>query len=333
MPDEPFSLGLYRRLVKVYPAGFRENYAQLLEREFRNELNEPTGAVSLGILWIRLIWDLAISVPLQFSREVAQDAGHTFRLWEATPQASLERLLELERVRSRIARDLHDDIGSSLSQIAIMSEVERRDGTAERGVESLKRITDLSRELMDSMNDIVWAINPRRDHLSDLAQRMRRFASDMLTATNVEITFQVSSERADVSLYADVRREVFLIFKESVNNVARHSGCDHVSVVLSFQGLKLLMKICDDGQGFRADQVCNGLGHDLASMGERARRLGGQLDIVSEVGRGTCVTLTVPRGSTRTSKIQTTFPRRPSGLKHGLVPRVGEGQLHSTSSE
>ncbi len=85
MPDEPFSLRLYRRLLKLYPAGFRENYAELLEREFRDELNESTGAATLGILWIRLIADLAVSVPLQFSREVAQDARHTFRLWARRP--------------------------------------------------------------------------------------------------------------------------------------------------------------------------------------------------------------------------------------------------------
>src|SRR6516164_3186015 len=85
MPDEPFSLRLYRRLVKLYPAGFRENFAQLLEREFRDELGESTGAAGLATLWIRLIGDLAISVPLQFSREVAQDAEHTFRLWARRP--------------------------------------------------------------------------------------------------------------------------------------------------------------------------------------------------------------------------------------------------------
>ncbi len=85
MPDEPFSLKLYRRLLKLYPAGFRENYAEPLEREFRDELNESTGAAALGILWIRLIADLAISVPLQFSREVAQDARHTLRLWARRP--------------------------------------------------------------------------------------------------------------------------------------------------------------------------------------------------------------------------------------------------------
>ena len=85
MLDQPFSLRLYRWLLKLYPAGFRENYAELLERQFRDELNESTGPAALGRLWIRLLVDLAISVPLQFSREVAQDARHTLRLWARRP--------------------------------------------------------------------------------------------------------------------------------------------------------------------------------------------------------------------------------------------------------
>jgi predicted permease len=85
MPDEPFSLRLYRWLLKLYPAGFRENYAEPLEREFRDELNESAGAAALSILWIRLITDLAISVPSQFAGEVAQDARHALRLWTRRP--------------------------------------------------------------------------------------------------------------------------------------------------------------------------------------------------------------------------------------------------------
>jgi signal transduction histidine kinase len=88
------------------------------------------------------------------------------------------RLLELERVRTRIAADLHDDIGSSLSQVSVLSEViSRRVGHHTDVAEPLSMIANLSRELVDSMNDIVWAINPKRDRLSDLSQRMRRFAS------------------------------------------------------------------------------------------------------------------------------------------------------------
>ncbi len=95
MPDVPFSLRLYRWLLKLYPAGFRENYAELLEREFRDELNESTGAANLGTLWIRLFMDLAISVPLQFSREVTQDARHTLRLWARRPWHTAFAILAL----------------------------------------------------------------------------------------------------------------------------------------------------------------------------------------------------------------------------------------------
>jgi putative ABC transport system permease protein len=85
MPDAPFSLKVYRWLLRLYPAGFREDYARLMEREFRDELAESTGVAALAMLWIRLLADLAVSVPAQFSREILQDARHTFRLWANRP--------------------------------------------------------------------------------------------------------------------------------------------------------------------------------------------------------------------------------------------------------
>jgi signal transduction histidine kinase len=97
------------------------------------------------------------------------------------------RLLEIERVRTRIATDLHDDIGSSLSQIAILSEVAHQRAAGGIAGEPIERIGALSRELLDSIGDIVWAIQPHKDHLSDLRQRMRRFAADVLSARNVEM--------------------------------------------------------------------------------------------------------------------------------------------------
>ena len=95
MPDVPFSLRLYRWLLKLYPAGFRENYAEPLEREFRDELKESTGAAALSILWIRLIVDLAISIPAQFSREAAHDARHALRLWARRPWHAAFAILAL----------------------------------------------------------------------------------------------------------------------------------------------------------------------------------------------------------------------------------------------
>jgi ligand-binding sensor domain-containing protein/signal transduction histidine kinase len=205
----------------------------------------------------------------------------------------LQRLIELERVRTRIATDLHDDIGSSLTQIAIMSElagVVKDDGRSE---ERLARIADLSREMVDSLSDIVWAINPRRDHLSDLIQRMRRFASELLESAHIQVGFHTSAEDSDTPLQADLRRETFLVFKESLNNIVRHSRCKGVDIQVVVQGRQLVLKICDDGKGFCASDE-NGRGHGLASMRARAERLGGNLEVNSAPGTGTTLILSVP---------------------------------------
>jgi len=156
----------------------------------------------------------------------------------------VNRLLELERVRTRIATDLHDDIGSSLSQIAILSEVVRqnvgRDSAAVN--EPLSQITTSSSELMGTMSDIVWAIDPHKDHLSDLTQRMRRFASDVLTARNIDFEFEAPDAQRNLNLGADVRRQVFLVFKESINNIVRHSACSHVHIEFRTMLLMLSLK-------------------------------------------------------------------------------------------
>src|SRR5207247_2401657 len=115
-------------------------------------------------------------------------------------RARVARLLEIERVRTRIATDLHDDIGSSLSQIAILSEVAHQRAGGGKAGEPMERIGALSRELLDSISDIVWAIQPHKDHLSDLKQRMRRFASEVLSARNIEMHWSVSDYSRDFEL-------------------------------------------------------------------------------------------------------------------------------------
>jgi len=136
----------------------------------------------------------------------------------------LERLLELERVRIRIATDLHDDIGSTLSQISVLSEVVRRPDIAE----PLSSVIGLSRDLVDFLNDIVWAINPKRDSLHDLTHRMRRFASDLSSARGVDLRFLAPGLATDLKAGADLRRETFLVFKESMNNALRHAACTQI---------------------------------------------------------------------------------------------------------
>ena len=203
------------------------------------------------------------------------------------------RLLELERVRTRIATDLHDDIGSSLSQVSVLSEViRRRIGDKPVVAEPLSMIANLSRDLIDSMNDIVWAINPKRDRLSDLTQRMRRFASDAFTVRDIEFSFSGPDPEHDTRLGADMRREIFLIFKESVNNVVRHSGCNEARINFSIQHGALELRVYDNGRGFDPEIASDGNG--LASMRQRALRIGGALEISSQGEQGTTVSLKAP---------------------------------------
>lgn len=219
-------------------------------------------------------------------------------------QAKEERLAELERVRARIARDLHDDVGSSLTQIALYSEVAKQSARENKSaVAPLEFLVNVSNELVDAMSDIVWAINPRKDHLQDLTQRMRRFASEILTTSGIDLDFVAPDAAQDVALGANIRREVFLIFKESVNNIVKHSGATEAAIEFRLAENALTLALKDNGRGFTpsANNEATAFdwrqakgGNGLLSMHKRAVELGGSYHIASQPGSGTTVTLTVP---------------------------------------
>jgi signal transduction histidine kinase/ligand-binding sensor domain-containing protein len=219
----------------------------------------------------------------------------------------LQKLLELEKVRTRIATDLHDDIGASLSKIAILSEVvhQRVAPVAPDDAEinePLEEIAGTSRELVDSMSDIVWAINPERDHLSDLIQRMRNLAGEMTEYADIGLRVRLAGveEGADLPLGADLRREIYLIFKETINNLVRHSACEMAEVSFGIENDQLVISVRDDGRGFHVPANGNGAagatrgGNGLPNMKRRAANLGGSYEITSEIGRGATFVLRVP---------------------------------------
>ncbi len=230
-----------------------------------------------------------------------------------------ERLVELEKVRSRIATDLHDDIGASLTQIAILSEVAQAQSKGKPSAsESLTKITNVSNELVGTMSDIVWSINPSKDHLSDLTQRMRRFASDVFSAKGIGFQFIVPDANDEIIVNTNLRREVFLIFKESINNILKHSEAKHVGIEVGLSSKFLTLKISDDGKGFKSEQPalagwsnltnydpesyqpanagCSDSfgGNGISSMRKRAREMNGEIEIVSEIGKGTEILLKLP---------------------------------------
>ena len=212
------------------------------------------------------------------------------------------QLIELERVRTRIAADLHDDIGSSLSQISVLSEVLRKQlPTSEpRVARNLSLINRVSQEALDSMSDIVWAINPQQDHLSDLVRKMRRVASEVLPARDIEFTFNAPATGLELRLGADIRRQVFLMFKEAINNLVRHSKCTRADIDLKIEGSLLVLTVTDNGKGFDQDQVSEGNG--LVSLHRRARSLGGKTVVSSRKAEGTAVSIIVPHSHQRRSR-------------------------------
>jgi signal transduction histidine kinase len=293
------------------------DYANLAPGDYRflvralssDGLVSPTVAsVTFSILppyWRRLWFVALIAVTV---------AGAIYAL----ERLRVSRLIELERVRMRIATDLHDDIGAGLSRIAILSEVGgQRLGTGDlRGREHMTVIAGASRELLDSMSDIVWAINPRKEHLKDLIQRMRRFASDLLSGRNIAFRFHAPEGEQDPRLGADLRRELFLIFKESINNLVRHSRATEVEIDLGIDRRTLSLRVQDNGRGF--DPALNSQGESegngLRNMRARAVRLGGELEISSAPGEGTTVSLRVPL--TRHSWFERSKPEDPRRRRH-----------------
>jgi signal transduction histidine kinase len=191
----------------------------------------------------------------------------------------------------RISRDLHDEIGVGLSSIALLSESVGSTGEiTERDRTRLDKITQAARRMVADLRDIIWAIDPDEDHVEDVVARMRDEASVLLR--DVDVTFQTppASELAE-GIGMAARRDLLLIFKEVLHNIARHAHAREVRIELSVKRDRVQLIVSDNGVGFDPEVARTGTG--VKSMRERAARLGGRLDIISRPGQGTSVVLTL----------------------------------------
>jgi signal transduction histidine kinase len=206
----------------------------------------------------------------------------------------VSRLLEVANMRTRIATDLHDDIGANLTKIAILSEVARQQlhEVNEPSEGPLSKIARISRESVSSMSDIVWAINPERDSLLELVSRMRLHAEEVFISQNIDLNFHAPGMEQNLKLGVDVRRNLFLIFKEAVNNAARHSRCSQVDIDLRIEGSWLSLEVRDNGLGH--DPSIKSKGQGLMSLRRRAQNLGGKLEVISQPTQGTLIKLKIP---------------------------------------
>jgi signal transduction histidine kinase len=214
----------------------------------------------------------------------------------------LERQRAIERERARIAKDIHDDLGASLTRITMLSESARSEQNVPNAVASnLNRIYGIAGELTRAMDEIVWAVNPHHDTLDSLASYLSRFAQEFLAPAGIRCRLDVPMQLPAWPVTAEVRHNLFLAFKEALHNVVKHSSASEVHVSLALRSPGIILAIEDDGRGFAVPELNEGAppkkgapGDGLLNMKKRLAEIGGHCEIQSAPGQGTKIQLLLP---------------------------------------
>jgi two-component system sensor histidine kinase UhpB len=206
----------------------------------------------------------------------------------------LEQKTAMLKERTRISSELHDEVGSTLSTINILSHSARLKlkNDIEKSDSLLEKINENSQRMMDAMSDIVWSINPENDELGNISVRMKEFASEILDNKNIDYSFHIADELKEVKLSPEIRKDMYLVFKEAVNNLAKYSKASSATISISRVNGSLDMLIEDNGTGFDISKLNSGNG--MNNMKRRAEEHGGYFKIDSMEGKGTTVRLQIP---------------------------------------
>lgn len=220
-------------------------------------------------------------------------------VWRWERARSQRRLRELEfqramdQVRQRIARDIHDDLGSGLTEITLLSDNLLANGSESQGLEkTVERIGARARALTHEMDEVVWAINPHTDTLESLATYLNDFAQERLTLAGIRCRLNTAAELPHLELSSDVRHSLFRAAKEALNNAIKYSGATEVAITIELHRYDLSFLIQDNGRGF--DLLQRRRGNGLSIMRQRLEEIGGRCEIESTPGAGTSVRFTIP---------------------------------------
>ncbi|HXT41777.1 MAG TPA: triple tyrosine motif-containing protein, partial [Candidatus Angelobacter sp.] len=219
---------------------------------------------------------------------------HWVRLRVVRKIERLERRHALEKERARIASEMHDDLGSSLTQIALLSELTNRDLTnTERAGEHIRKILATTRAVFRAMDEIVWAINPKHDTLSSLVGYLSNYAQEFLRPAGVRCRLDLPAELPPFPLTTEERHNLFLTVKEALNNIAKHAAASEVWLRAAVDTGRCNISIEDNGRGFL---VASGRpdGNGLRNMKNRLAAIGGEFRLDSRPGGGTKLELFVP---------------------------------------
>ncbi len=237
-------------------------------------------------------------LPLNYFTEYVFQIGmvwemtlFSFALGDRINTIKVEKEREKGEMRSRIAGDLHDEIGSNLSSISMTSQMVQR--SARLGDLEKRRLADIAataKETTDAMRDIVWFINPQHDRLADLVLRLKDITSKLLTG--LDYSFNTSDNTIEAIPDLLMRKEIYLFYKEVLNNIVKHAHASKIDIDISSRHKTFVLTVCDNGIGFETANVTEGFG--LKSLRDRAEKIGAKLDLSSCEGQGTKITLSVP---------------------------------------
>ena len=209
----------------------------------------------------------------------------------------VNQLRRIQLVRNRIATDLHDDIGSALTNISILTELSKRSRhEPEKSEEYIDRIREEIDSSGQALDDIIWSVNTKDDTLHETAARMRRYASELFDARNIHYDLKMDPHIADKKIGMEQRRDLFLIFKEALNNIHKHAKATSVNISLFIEKDILNLDISDNGVGFDTARPTHRNG--ISNIKNRVSRWKGNITVDSQNDTGTTIKIRLPLSGT-----------------------------------
>jgi signal transduction histidine kinase len=276
-------------------------------RAFRIELRSPSDIVLLAappwwtlrkVLWMAGALGFVSLAAIGWVAVLHRQVAERTRELEAEIQERqrAERRREVEQERTRVAQDLHDELGATLTEVSMLGSLARTPSLAPETKERyLEQLTRVSRALVATLDEIVWAVNPKYDSVGALVSYYSLFAQRFLNLAGMACRLQVSESFPDAPLDSRLRHGIFLAFKEALNNAVRHSGASEVRITMDGADRRLRIMVSDNGKGFETIAAAPG-SDGVASMKQRMHKLGGHCQIASQPGTGTTVELSLPIG-------------------------------------
>jgi len=292
--DEMYSIGLAHVTFPAYscpPPGIYK---------FRVWASDPMGmpiaekSITINVFrpfwmkwWFWAIVACAMAVPVTLGIRAiirARVRWHLLRIEQ-------ERMVEQERLR--IARNIHDDLGARLTHISLVSSsAENEELSSDEFRSNLRKISVMTRDLVASLYETVWSVNPQNDHVNALINHLAQMTENMCQSTGIVCRMNVPSSLTMRPLASGVRHAISLTVKEALHNAIKHSRASEITAKFSERPSSLLVEIADNGCGFESDKVQTGYG--LENMKHRVREIGGRMELTSTVGSGTKMTLEIP---------------------------------------